>query len=292
MGCAMSKQRIFSTFSSITTVPPPVASPIALSVSPIRRYFTANIRNIKLPQVKLCQRGRGLPFINKNDMELKIKVPRKTLKINGEGKIENKIDIEENIEEKEQNIVCPPLKIFRNLSQHHPQEDCQNCHDSHLDCNQDIRTNCGTFNKGIIESIIKPESYFENETKFKVYVIECENDNFYVGVTKNMEERYKSHMEGNGSIWTTIHKPIKYYIHKEFDTRREANVEENALVLSLMYKHSIPRVRGGRFSNPILNKFLVLSLKTEMAHNESLCFQCLKPGHFIKECPNNKTVHV
>jgi len=171
------------------------------------------------------------------------------------------VDAPSNLKKNDEKLIssCPkPLQIFRSLN------------------NQK-------------ETIIDNST---NNTLFKVYVLECENETFYVGVTKNMEERYKAHLEGNGAVWTNINKPLKYYIHKEFETRREANVEENALTLSLMYKHSISKVRGGRFSNPVLNKFLMLSLKTEMAHNESLCFQCFKPGHYIRECPNTKNVIV
>lgn len=127
---------------------------------------------------------------------------------------------------------------------------------------------------------------------YKVYILELENNYFYIGVTQNIEERYKNHLEGNAALWTKLHKPLKYTIHKEFDTRREANVEESSLTLSYMYKYSIEKVRGGRYANPVLNKFLMLCLKTEMAHNETLCFQCFKKGHYVRDCPETKIVQL
>jgi predicted GIY-YIG superfamily endonuclease len=132
----------------------------------------------------------------------------------------------------------------------------------------------------------------KEKVTYKVYILELENNYFYIGVTQNIEERYKNHLEGNAALWTKLHKPLKYIIHKEFDTRREANVEESSLTLSYMYKYSIEKVRGGRYANPVLNKFLMLCLKTEIAHNETLCFQCFQKGHYVRDCPETKIVHV
>lgn len=42
-----------------------------------------------------------------------------------------------------------------------------------------------------------------------VYVLRLENEKYYVGRTNNLEERIKEHVEGMGSEWTTLHKPLE-----------------------------------------------------------------------------------
>ena len=49
-----------------------------------------------------------------------------------------------------------------------------------------------------------------------VYVLECENDKYYVGSTKHKRQRYRQHFDQKrgGSAWTRLHKPknvIKEY---------------------------------------------------------------------------------
>ena len=41
-----------------------------------------------------------------------------------------------------------------------------------------------------------------------VYVLELEGDNYYVGMTHNLNQRLAQHFSGNGAKWTKLHKPI------------------------------------------------------------------------------------
>ena len=43
-----------------------------------------------------------------------------------------------------------------------------------------------------------------------VYVLECENDKYYVGSTKHKRQRYRQHFDQKrgGSAWTRLHKPM------------------------------------------------------------------------------------
>jgi predicted GIY-YIG superfamily endonuclease len=45
--------------------------------------------------------------------------------------------------------------------------------------------------------------------EYHVYVIECENSKYYVGVTGNIERRLSEHFGGYGAHFTKKHKPIK-----------------------------------------------------------------------------------
>jgi predicted GIY-YIG superfamily endonuclease len=74
-----------------------------------------------------------------------------------------------------------------------------------------------------------------------VYVLKLEDNCFYIGFTTNLERRMKEHFEGNGSIWTKLHKPIsviKVYENKTLNF--ETYLTEKAI---LKYGYSF--VRGG-----------------------------------------------
>jgi predicted GIY-YIG superfamily endonuclease len=122
---------------------------------------------------------------------------------------------------------------------------------------------------------------------YKVYV--CSSvDKWYVGVTKkSLDVRFHEHLEGKtGATWTRIHPPLAIALHKEFLTRREANVEETAHTLELMRQHGIENVRGGRYVAANLSWFDMTSIEKDMAHNYSLCYKCRCEGHTSRNCPS------
>ena len=42
-----------------------------------------------------------------------------------------------------------------------------------------------------------------------IYVLELENNKYYIGKTNSLELRLDSHFNGRGCKWTTKYKPIK-----------------------------------------------------------------------------------
>lgn len=42
-----------------------------------------------------------------------------------------------------------------------------------------------------------------------IYVLELEDDCFYVGITMNLNLRIAQHLSGTGAQWTKMHKPVK-----------------------------------------------------------------------------------
>jgi predicted GIY-YIG superfamily endonuclease len=42
-----------------------------------------------------------------------------------------------------------------------------------------------------------------------IYVLECENSKYYVGITTNFNYRWAQHLAGSGAKWTRLHKPIR-----------------------------------------------------------------------------------
>ena len=43
----------------------------------------------------------------------------------------------------------------------------------------------------------------------KLYVLELEDKCYYVGTTSDIKHRFETHMSGDGSEWTKLHKPLQ-----------------------------------------------------------------------------------
>jgi predicted GIY-YIG superfamily endonuclease len=58
--------------------------------------------------------------------------------------------------------------------------------------------------------------------RFVVYLILCEDDWFYVGMTGDYHIRKQQHFEGEGALFTQHHKPKKFKILRRNLTEEEA----------------------------------------------------------------------
>jgi hypothetical protein len=76
----------------------------------------------------------------------------------------------------------------------------------------------------------------------KVYVLELEGGNYYVGRCTNFRDRITRHISGRGSKWTRRHRPLA--VAEIFMGSVE---EEKAVTLHYMAIHGINRVRGWVF---------------------------------------------
>ena len=61
-----------------------------------------------------------------------------------------------------------------------------------------------------------------NHLMWFVYVLLCEDQSFYTGISKNLERRYSEHKSGRGGKYTRSHKPIKLIYKEELLTRSDA----------------------------------------------------------------------
>ncbi|MDP9078794.1 MAG: GIY-YIG nuclease family protein [Bacteroidota bacterium] len=84
----------------------------------------------------------------------------------------------------------------------------------------------------------------------KLYLLELENDKYYVGQTDNPGFRFSEHLSGKGAKWTRLHKPLHILLTKELsvDSPGEAMLHENWMTLQQMERFGWKNVRGGDYT--------------------------------------------
>lgn len=83
-----------------------------------------------------------------------------------------------------------------------------------------------------------------------IYTLLLENNKYYVGQTKNIDQRFSFHLKGKlSSDWTKKYKPIKIIevFERHFTSTKEAMNFENKITIQYMKKFGWRNVRGGDF---------------------------------------------
>lgn len=116
----------------------------------------------------------------------------------------------------------------------------------------------------------------------QIYVLECSNDKYYIGKTKDVIKRFEEHKLGKGSVWTSKFKPLKIVecrtVTSEYD--------EDNTTKTYMKKYGIEHVRGGSYAQITLPNDVMSVLQREFGGTMDLCYKCNLAGHFSTKCPN------
>lgn len=64
---------------------------------------------------------------------------------------------------------------------------------------------------------------------YYVYLILCENDSIYTGVTNNLERRLNEHQTRSGGWHTKLYPAIQFLKTEEFKTKQEALEREKQI---------------------------------------------------------------
>ena len=60
------------------------------------------------------------------------------------------------------------------------------------------------------------------EPRWFLYLLECEGDSIYTGITTDVQRRYAQHLAGTGAKYTRSRKPLRLLGWLEFSTKSEA----------------------------------------------------------------------
>ncbi len=78
-----------------------------------------------------------------------------------------------------------------------------------------------------------------------VYILLCEDQSFYTGISNNVDRRYAQHKSGNGGKYTRSHKPIKLVYQEELISRSDA-LKREAEIKSWSRDRKIKDLRLGK----------------------------------------------
>lgn len=117
-----------------------------------------------------------------------------------------------------------------------------------------------------------------------VYVIELENNKYYIGKTHGTDTRISDHFNSSGSAWTRKYKPVKV-----IETISNCDdYDEDKYVLKYMNQYGIENVRGASYSQVVLSDSTIKSIQSRLDGINDRCFNCGQKGHFISQCKVKK----
>lgn len=62
-----------------------------------------------------------------------------------------------------------------------------------------------------------------------VYILLCEDESLYTGVSNNLDQRFSDHKNRKGGHYTRSHKPVKLVYQETFNTQSEALKRERQI---------------------------------------------------------------
>ena len=75
-----------------------------------------------------------------------------------------------------------------------------------------------------------------------IYVLECEEGKYYIGITFDFNKRLAQHLAGKGAKWTRLYPPLRVV---EIVHNGATLAMENEVTLRYMNQYGAENVRGG-----------------------------------------------
>ena len=120
----------------------------------------------------------------------------------------------------------------------------------------------------------------KEDTDRFVYVLYLEGNKFYVGKCSDVKKRWQQHRAGQGSVWTSLYKPVKIVtVYKQV-----SSFEEDKVTKVYMSRYGIDNVRGGSYITVQLSDEQIRAVKKELLFASDRCIRCEAFGHYAKNC--------
>jgi predicted GIY-YIG superfamily endonuclease len=113
-----------------------------------------------------------------------------------------------------------------------------------------------------------------------IYVLKLQYNKYYVGKTNNPQFRLENHFSSQGAEWTRLYKPVSLEaLIPDCD-----DYDEDKYTRMYMDKYGVDNVRGGSYTQVVLDKGSKEQLTKMSNGTNDRCFACGKQGHFAKDC--------
>ena len=67
------------------------------------------------------------------------------------------------------------------------------------------------------------------EAFWYVYILQCENDSFYVGISTNVHQRFLMHQSERGAVFTRKFSPVSILWQEKHNSRASAHRRERQI---------------------------------------------------------------
>ena len=117
-----------------------------------------------------------------------------------------------------------------------------------------------------------------------IYILQLEEEKWYIGKTTDLERRIGQHFLGKGSAYTKKYSPIA--VHEVIENC--TSFDEDKYTKIYMTKYGIDNVRGGAYCKIELTAEEHKHLSKELKSTNEQCYKCGSSDHFSNKCTSTE----
>jgi len=114
----------------------------------------------------------------------------------------------------------------------------------------------------------------------KIYVLQLQDNKYYVGKTNDVDARFAEHLSVEGSGWTSKYPPISVIEIRE----SKSPLDEDTVTREYMMKFGIDNVRGATYVTEQLSEEQKNQLNQVLFGALNRCHGCGSASHWIRDC--------